>query len=120
MSLDFSTSFSCLSIGVIPLWIFAIYRYIHRERLAASFLNLPNEKRGTVIALEKKTLGLLKLALWLFPVMLIVFPLVMFFSFRESFLASTVGLVLFAITILQEYLFRKWLINYIDSREIPK
>jgi hypothetical protein len=120
MSFNISNYFFCVSIGLIAVLIFAIYRYIHREKLAASFLKLPDEKRETVLKLEKNILRLFQLALWPSLVLLIVFPLVMFFSFRESFLSSTVGMVLLVIVILQEYLFRKWLINYVESREIPK
>jgi small-conductance mechanosensitive channel len=118
MSVVFARSFSCLSVGLVVFLGFALFRYIYRERYAEAFLRLPDGNRERFIKLEKRMVYLFRIVLWLSPIYLIVLPLSMFFYLREAFLATTVSMILFCVTLLQEYSLRKWLIGYLEIKGI--
>ena len=128
MRLIFSTLLPCLSIGLVLFLLFAAVRFIfrdkYRERYAEALLKLPDANRERFLKSEKSIVQLLKLGLWLSLPLLILMPLATLIyraeSLRDYFLSTVVCMVLFSFMILQEYLFRKWLINYLETREILK
>ena len=115
-----SSYFLCLSFGFILILLFTFSRYIKRENYAESIAKLSDVSKERLIKTDKLLVGLFKIILWLTPLFLVFIPLALFFYLREFFLVTTICMVLFVVTIWQEYAFRKWLINYLESRAIPK
>ncbi len=120
MSLIFSTIIPFLSIASILILLLAAFRFIQKEKLAESILKLPEANRERFLRYEKNMVRLLKISLWPALILLIMFPLATFLYFRQYFLAATVWIVLFFIVVLQEYRFRKWLIDYLEAGDILK
>ena len=113
-----------LLIGVILFLLFAVVRFLYRGRYAesirTSLLKAPEANRERFLKYEQKMLMRLKISLLPFLILLILLSLATFLLFREYFFAITVDMVLSFILILHEYSFRKWLINYLEVREIQK
>jgi len=106
-----------LSIGIVLLLLFDVFRFIYREKYAESILKGPEASRKRFLQYEKKMVRLLKVSLWPALFLLIMLPLAAFLLFREYFFAITADVVLSSILILHEHSFRKWLINYLEARE---
>ena len=116
MSVTFSTYLSCLSIGLAVFLFFALFRFIYREKYAQAFLKLPESRFERVIWYENVYVKVFKI-LWLPALILsVLLPSTSFFLFHEPFLPSAVCMVLFFIMTMQEYLFRRWFINYLKTR----
>jgi len=120
MSLTFSTYFGYLSIAITALLLFAVVRFIYREKYAQSFLKLPDARIERFIRYERLNVKLFKVALLPLLIMSVLLPSGLFFFLNEPFLPSAVCMVLLLIGILQEYLFRKWLINYLETKRLPQ
>ena len=120
MSLTFSTYFGCLSIGIVVFLLFALVRFIYREKYAQRFLQLPDARIERVIRYDKLNVKLFKLALWPALIIAILLPSSLFFFFHEPFIPSAVCMVLLLVMIVQEYLFRKWFINYLETKRVPQ
>ena len=120
MSLVFSILVPFYSIALILSLLIALFRFLYREKYAESLLKIPEARREKFLQYEKKMVKLLKMSL--LPVLLlsILLPLAVFLLYREYFLATTVGTIVFPIYTLQEYGFRKWLVNWLEAREILK
>jgi TRAP-type C4-dicarboxylate transport system permease large subunit len=115
MSLTFSTYLNCLSIGCAVLLLFAIIRFIYKDKYAQNLLKLPPANRERFIRYEKRQVKLFKMALWPLLLLVILMPLACFLVIREAFVAATVCMVLVSIVALQEYRFRKWLIDFVEA-----
>ena len=120
MRFTLSTYFLCISFGLILILLFAIVRYLYREKYAASFSKLPDARRERLVQSDRALVQVFRIFLWLSPLYLIIVPLIFFFFDKESFLVVTICMALLVVTVSQEYLFRKWLINYMETREIMK
>jgi hypothetical protein len=128
MRLIFSTLLPCFSIGIVLFLLFAAVRFIfrekYRERYAEALLKLPETNRERFLKSENSILILLKLGWWLSIPVVILMPLATLMyraeSLRGYFLPAAVGMMLFSFMILQEYLFRKSLIDYLRARAIIK
>jgi hypothetical protein len=110
---------SLLSISLLLMLvlIFAVFRFVFRERYARGFSQMPGASRDRLLQADRRLMVVFKVLLWLSPLYVIVIPLLLFYVERDSFLAVTICMVLLVITVLQEYLFRKWLANYMNSLE---
>ena len=124
MSSIFSIAFLCSSLGLALFLVFAIFRYIYKEKYRGKYIEsinkLPEANRERFIKSERLTVNLFRVALWLFPFYLIFIPLAIYFYLRDIFLITSVSMVLLVATFWEEYFFRKWLMNHLESREISK
>ena len=120
MSLTFSTYFACLSIGIAVLLLFAVVRFIYREKYAQRFLKLPEARIELVLRYDRLYVKLFKMALWPALILSVLLPSVLFFFGHEPFLPSAVCMALFLIAIVQEYRFRKWFVNYLETKRFPQ
>jgi hypothetical protein len=120
MGFNSSTYLSCLSIGCILILLFAVFRFIFREKYAEGLSRLRGARRERLLKTDRTLIDYFRILLWLSPVYLIVLPIALFFYEREVFPIATISMVLFVGMILQEYLFRKWLIKYMETQELPK
>jgi hypothetical protein len=120
MNLNFSTYFLWLAIGLIPLLLFVVFRYVYRGKLAESMLRsllkLPKANRERVLNYEKKIAVLFKLSLW--PAFMI--SVGMFLVAPEYLLSIFAGLILLVVIILLESRVRRELIDYLEAKEILK
>ena len=115
MSFIFSTLFSCLSLGFALVLLFAIFRYIFKGKYAESFSKMPDATRERLLSTDIVLIKIFSILLWFSPFYLIFFPIVLFAYFKDFALVGTICMVLFFIMLLQEYLFRKWLGNYLKT-----
>lgn len=128
MRLIFSILLPGLSIGIALALLFAVIRFAfrkkYRERYERAILRLPDANRERFLKSETAILQFLKLGLCLFLPLLVLMPLATLIdsgeSLRDYFLSTVVCMVLFFFMILQEYWFRKWLIDYLKTRAILK
>ena len=120
MSFTSSTAFLCLSVGLILVLLFALFRYFSREKYAQSFSRMPDSAKERLVKSDRMLIQVFRIFLWFSPLYLIVVPLVLFFIDKESFLAAAICMALLVVAIWQEYLFRKWLINYLETRQLLK
>jgi small-conductance mechanosensitive channel len=111
-----SAYFLCLSIGMVLVLLFAIFRFIYREKYAESFLKLPDESRERLIKSDRLLVKVFKIFLWLSPFYLVFVPFALFLYLRQFFLATLITVLLLFIVVLQEYLFRNWLIKYVEIK----
>jgi hypothetical protein len=118
MSFFFSIYIPIVLIGIVLLVVFAVFRFIYREKYAESFLILPEERKEGFLKHEKRITAILKLSLLPALVLLIIFPLVTFLYYRNYFFVAVAFMVLFFVMILQEYRFRKWLIHYLEQKNV--
>jgi len=119
MELVFSVSFAVLSVGCAIILVFALFRIIQREKLVEGILSLSFERRNRYITAERNLVRLLAVLLLPLSSLLIVFPLSLFFLLRSVFISGTIFMVLMVVTDVQEYLFRKWVLNRIEQQENP-
>jgi len=111
-----SAYFLCLSIGMVLVLLFAIFRFIYREKYAEGFLKLPDKSRERFVKSDRLLVKLFKIFLWLSPFYLVFVPFALFLYLRQFFLATLITVLLLFIVVLQEYLFRNWLIKYVEIR----
>ncbi|MBI3176235.1 MAG: hypothetical protein HYZ25_21125 [Chloroflexi bacterium] len=120
MSFTSSTAFSCVSVGLILVLLFALFRYFSREKYAQSFSRMPDPVKERLVKTDRVLIQVFRIFLWVSPLYLLVVPLALFFVDKENFLATAICMALLVVTIWQEYLFRKWLINYLETRQLLK
>jgi hypothetical protein len=60
------------------------------------------------------------MALWPTLIIAVLLPSTLFFFLHQPFIPSAVCMVLFLIMVVQEYLFRKWFINYLETKRFPQ
>jgi hypothetical protein len=106
-----------ISIFFIFELILGVFSYIYREKHVAAFLKLPDANRERLIKAYKNSAKALKAALWLSPIYLLLIPATFVYFLRDRFIVSVICTVLFVIIILYEYLYRKWLINRLESKD---
>ena len=117
MGFNSSTYLSCLSVGCILILLFAIFRYMLREKYAEGLSKIRGANRERLLKSDRTLINLFRILVWLSPFYLIFIPLTVFFYDKESFLITTISMIFFDTMILQEYLFRKWLINYMETQD---
>ena len=117
MSTFFAQLLLCPSIGFTFILLAGAVRYIFRKKYAESMANLPVSNKSRIIKTDKRLVGIFKIFLWLSPLYLIILPLVCFLFVKEVFLPISITVYLLIATILQEYLFRKWLVNQLETQE---
>ena len=120
MSFTPSTAFSCFSVGLILVLLFTLFRYFGREKYAQSFSRMPDLVRERLVKTDRVLIQAFRIFLWFSPLPLIVVPLALFFVDKESVFAAAICMALLVVAIWQEYLFRKWLINYLETRQLLK
>src|SRR6266508_1469613 len=102
MSSIFSIAFLCSSLGLALFLVFAIFRYIYKEKYRGKYIEsinkLPEANRERFIKSERLTVNLFRVALWLFPFYLIFIPLAIYFYLRDIFLITSVSMVLLVAT----------------------
>ena len=107
-----------ISLCIIFFLPIIILRDIFKEKYAEAIYKLPQAGRERLIKTDKRLLPIFRTLIWLTPFYLIFVPLAVFFYLREDFQVVTICMVLFVILILQEYLFRKWFVTYLESRDL--
>jgi len=91
-------------------------KYKFRENYANEVLSkLPEAKRNRIYSLNKKTITLFKITLWLAPLYLSVLPFTLFYYFDQNLMLSVSFVVLLFATILIEFFYLKWKTNYLQS-----
>jgi predicted histidine transporter YuiF (NhaC family) len=116
MSSILSFFFIIPSIGLVLILLFALFRYIYREKYKEKYFeglsNLSEANKEKYIESEKIIVNLFKIVLWISPLLIIVIPFSLYFFLRDAFLTATICMVLLVLTIWQEYSFRKWLLQF--------
>jgi hypothetical protein len=115
-----NSGFSCLSVFSALFLLTALIRYIYREKYAENLSKLPSTSKERIVKTDKLFVKVVKILLWFTPFYLIFIPLSSFVYIRETFIVTTIFMTLFVVVILQEYLFRKWIIHYLETHEMPK
>lgn len=115
-----SSFFLYPSVGLVLILLVALLRYIVREKYAQSFSKLPDSARERLFQADRVVVQLFRIFLWLSPLYLVIVPLIIFFVDKRNFLVATICMVLLVVTVGQEYLFRKWLINYLETKQLLK
>ena len=127
LAISLSIFFLCPSFGFLLVLLFAVFRYFYREKYAEGIFRLPAAKRDRLVKPDKTLVELFRITLWFSPSYLIFVPFALYYAgntfldyARDTSLVATVCMVLLVVTILQEYLFRKWLMSYLETKELPK
>jgi peptidoglycan biosynthesis protein MviN/MurJ (putative lipid II flippase) len=95
--------------------LLAAVRFIYREKYAQAFLKYPAASRQRVIKYDKIYVLIFKISLWPVVLVSVLMPLASFLYFREEFIITAICMVLFSIVIFQEYRFRKWFVDYLET-----
>ncbi len=111
-----SSLFLYPSIALALILLVAILRYIVREKYAQSFFKLSDSARARLVRADRVVVQVFRIFLWLSPLYLVIVPLIVYFYDKNNFFIVTICVVLLVVTIGQEYLFRKWLINYLETK----
>lgn len=116
MTINISSYLIFFTIGLAILLPFGILKYKFRENYANEVLSkLPEAKRNRIYSLNKKTITLFKITLWLAPLYLFVIPFSLFYYFDQNLMLSVIFILLLYATILIEFYFLKWKTNYLQS-----
>jgi hypothetical protein len=115
-----SKSFSWLAIFTALFLIIALVRFVFRAKYAENLSKLPRASQDRIIRADKDLLKIFRSNVWVIPFCLIVFPIVVFAFLREIFVSSTICMILFVIAMLQEYYFRRWIINYLEDHRLSQ
>jgi hypothetical protein len=109
--------FIFLSIGLAILALFGILNYLLREKYAAS-INKNPEAKQKILESSKQMISLLRIFLWLSPLYLILLPWLISNFTDLNWIFVFICMALISVNVFVEYLFRKWLYQYLLKPEI--
>jgi hypothetical protein len=109
--------FFYFSIGLAILLLFGILKYLIREKYAASIYSTPETKQK-ILESSKKMISLLRIFLWLSPVCLILLPWRISNFTDQNWIIVFICMALICVNVFVEYLFRKWLYQYLSKPDI--
>ena len=106
------TAFFYFGIGLAIFLLYGILKYIIREKLAAQVSQNPEAKKR-ILGNERMLIPLLRIMIWLSPIYLILFPLLLSKYSGLNGLTIFACMTLMVANVFLEYRFRKWLYQYL-------
>ena len=108
---------SILSILIVLFAIligFGFVKYALREKYADSVLQQRSNERENVFRSAQRSFKYLRIFLWLFPLYVIVLPLLLYTYSEVNLWVGIISMLLVVVGAYQEYVFKKWLLSYFE------
>jgi hypothetical protein len=106
--------FKYLSIGFAIVLLFGMIKYLAREKFAAVYASSPAAKIGFLKG-QKLIISLSRIFLWLSPLYLFLLPWLLSTYSNLNGVVVFVCMILMVANVLVEFLFRKYLVQYLSK-----
>ncbi len=93
--------------------ILGVVKYFARDKYIHKVTKLPPEKKARILKSYSLTIKIYKLLFWTSPIYLLILPFITYTYSKKSFFHITVMEILMYISILEDFLFKRFLFNRI-------
>ena len=112
MSNSLDTGLAIWEICAVILIILGFVKYALRRKYVEDISRYPTDRSKRIIDGSIKVLKYFRFLLWLSPLLLFFVPAALYFYAESGLLVSIAFGPLFVALVVQEFLFRKWMVNY--------